>query len=171
MVMGLLLLRIMDAKVSSKIPLYLGIAAASLLGVLAGLGSYTFHYGQGASYFSTESAVCANCHIMQPHYDSWTKSSHSAVAGCADCHLPADFPHNLISKADNGWNHSWAFTMENFHEPIQIKPRNARILENNCVRCHDRLVHSLLAAHEPANRRDKVSCIHCHVTVGHGPPR
>ena len=60
------------------------------LGVLAGVGGVTFAYAEGASYLSTDPAACANCHIMQPQYDSWQKSSHHTVAGCIDCHLPAD---------------------------------------------------------------------------------
>lgn len=37
---------------------------------------------------SSEPKVCANCHIMNPEYDSWEKSGHHHTATCADCHLP-----------------------------------------------------------------------------------
>lgn len=146
-----------------------GVILASLLGVMLGVGMYTFHYAEGWSYFSTDPSTCVNCHIMQPQYDSWHKSSHHAVATCVDCHLPHEFPHNLLAKADNGWNHSWAFTMQNFHEPIQIKPRNRRILESNCRSCHSGIVHEMLTYHEPVNQYDMISCLHCHISVGHGP--
>jgi cytochrome c nitrite reductase small subunit len=147
------------------------IALAVVMGVLTGVGAFTFHYGKGASYFGKESTTCANCHIMQDHYDSWSRSSHQAVAGCADCHLPASFPYNYISKAENGWHHSWAFTLQNFHEPIQIKRRNSAILQNNCVRCHGRLVHSMLPEHFGAGDENALSCVHCHLAAGHGPSR
>ncbi|HRQ75849.1 MAG TPA: cytochrome c nitrite reductase small subunit [Phycisphaerales bacterium] len=146
------------------------LAVAIALGVFMGVGSFTFHYGNGTSYFSQDPSSCVNCHIMRPQYDSWHKSSHAHVATCVDCHMPTDFPHNLIAKADNGWNHSWAFTFQDFHEPIQIKPRNSRILENNCLRCHDGLVQGI-AAHHNINPQDAMSCIHCHAGVGHGPVR
>jgi cytochrome c nitrite reductase small subunit len=152
-------------------PLVLGIGVAVLFGALTGLGAFTFHYGQGISYFGTESATCANCHIMQDHYDSWRKSSHSAFATCADCHLPDPFPFNYLSKAENGWSHSWAFTLQDFHEPIQIKPRNSRILQNNCIRCHGRLVHSMLGHEEFRGGGNSISCVHCHLASGHGPAR
>jgi cytochrome c nitrite reductase small subunit len=145
--------------------------AAALMGILVGVGAYTFHYAEGLSYFSTDPASCANCHVMWPQYDSWHKSSHHAVATCVDCHMPDAFPHNLIAKADNGWRHSWAFTFQNFHEPIQIIPRNERILENNCRRCHEAVVHSMLTHHTPGHPHDEISCIHCHAAVGHGPQR
>ena len=145
----------------------LGILLSILLGVLLGTGAFTFNYAEGLSYFSTDPTACINCHVMDQHYDSWLKSSHGAVATCVDCHLPQDFPHNLISKADNGWNHSWQFTMQTFHEPIQIKPRNARILQNNCIRCHSDMVSPLLVHHEPISRDDTISCVQCHAGVGH----
>ena len=145
----------------------IAIALALLLGVLVGLGSFTFLYGEGLSYFSTDPRACVNCHIMQPQYDSWQKSSHHAAATCVDCHLPHDFVGKYIAKADNGYRHSWAFTFQDFHEPIQMIPRNARILQNNCVTCHGDFVHAV--AGSGAGARDELRCVHCHSDVGHGP--
>lgn len=144
-----------------------GFAAAAVLGSFVGAGAFTFHYGEGWSYFSQEPETCVNCHIMQPHYDTWLQSSHTAAATCVDCHLPDDFPHSIISKADNGFFHSWAFTFEDFHEPIRIKPRNLRILEDNCIRCHESLVAQMLAHSAPVGEPGRVSCLHCHDDVGH----
>lgn len=144
-----------------------GLAAAVLMGCFLGAGGFTFHYGEGWSYFSDAPEACINCHIMQPHYDTWVQSSHGAATTCVDCHLPVTFPHSLLSKADNGFFHSWAFTFEDFHEPIQIKPRNLRILEDNCVRCHQSMVAAMLAHAEPLGQPGRVSCLHCHADVGH----
>jgi cytochrome c nitrite reductase small subunit len=145
----------------------LGLAAAALFGVLLGTSLYTFHYGEGLSYFSTDPAACVNCHIMRPQYDSWSKGGHHAAAKCVDCHLPHDFVPKYLAKADNGYRHSWGFTFQDFHEPIQIKPRNAAILQESCVRCHEPMVHGLVAGSTTA--ADAVGCVHCHAGVGHGP--
>jgi cytochrome c nitrite reductase small subunit len=145
----------------------LGLAVAVLLGAMVGLGSFTFLYGEGISYFSTDPKSCMNCHIMRPQYDSWSKSSHHAAAKCVDCHLPHTFIPKYIAKADNGYRHSKAFTLQDFHEPIQITPRNSRILQNNCVTCHSELVHPLVAGSSTAT--NAISCVHCHADVGHGP--
>jgi cytochrome c nitrite reductase small subunit len=148
------------------------IGLAALVGLAIGVGSFTFHYGKGWSYFSGTPESCANCHIMEPHYDTWLKSSHHAVATCTGCHLPADFPASILSKAENGWNHSWAFTMQNFHEPIQMTAKNRRILQRNCVRCHQALVHQMLAHQPQAGAAESVTCVQCHAGVGHTlPPR
>jgi cytochrome c nitrite reductase small subunit len=137
-----------------------------LVGVLAGFGIFTLLYAEGLSYLSNDPAACANCHIMWPQYEGWQKASHHTAATCVDCHLPHDFIGKYTAKAVNGYHHSYGFTLQNFHEPIHIKGNNARILQDNCLRCHEGLVHDMLAAAEP--RRDEVACVHCHATVGHG---
>jgi cytochrome c nitrite reductase small subunit len=144
----------------------LGLTLVICLGALLGAGAFTFDYGEGTSYFSTDPAACANCHIMQPQYDSWQKSSHHTVATCVDCHLPHDFIPKYIAKADNGFWHSYGFTFQNFHEPIRIKPRNEKILQDNCMACHKDFVHNLTAG--STTDVDAVSCIKCHADVGHG---
>jgi cytochrome c nitrite reductase small subunit len=138
----------------------------ALIGVLGGLGLFTFHHAEGLSYLSTDPAACANCHIMQSQYESWQKSPHHNVAKCIDCHLPHDFIGKYIAKAENGWHHSKGFTLQDFHEPIMIKAKNAVILQRNCITCHGELAHGLL---EDVNGNpDEVQCVHCHADVGHG---
>lgn len=134
---------------------------------MGGLGSYTFQYGEGFSYFSKDPAACVNCHIMQPQYDSWQKSGHHTVASCVDCHLPRGFVAKWLSKADNGYFHSKGFTLQDFHEPIMIKPRNSHVLQENCLACHGDFVHELVSG--ATTDRDAVTCVHCHRGVGHGP--
>jgi len=141
-------------------------ALAVLLGILIGTGAFTFRYAEGFSYFGTEPKTCANCHIMTPQYDSWQKSSHHAVATCVDCHLPHDMVGKYIAKAENGFHHSKAFTLQNFHEPIMIKSKNQRILQLNCVKCHEEMVHEMFRGN--VTQPDAVHCIHCHASVGHG---
>lgn len=133
-------------------------------GVLFGLGAATFEYAEGLSYMSTDPAACANCHIMLPQYDSWQKASHKKAATCADCHLPDSFPEKYIAKSENGWNHSKAFTLQNFEEPITIKPENSAILQANCLRCHREFVHGQTSIYAEGAPR----CARCHGTVGHG---
>ncbi|MBM4112980.1 MAG: cytochrome c nitrite reductase small subunit [Phycisphaerae bacterium] len=143
---------------------WLPIATVVMIGAFVGLGAFTFGYGKGAAYLSNDPAACANCHVMQSAFDSWQHSGHHHVATCNDCHLA---PHPIgkwIVKADNGFFHSLAFTTGNFHEPIQIKPRNRRVTQDACVHCHRDFVHEML----PATRGgDMLDCIHCHRDVGH----
>jgi cytochrome c nitrite reductase small subunit len=142
------------------------IVLAVLLGLLLGTGAFTFRYAEGLSYFSSDPEACANCHIMNPQYDSWQKSSHHAVATCADCHMPHDFIGKYVAKAENGWHHSKGFTMQDFHEPIMIKGKNKKILQRNCIECHEDTVHEMFR--RDMSNDDAVSCVHCHASVGHG---
>jgi cytochrome c nitrite reductase small subunit len=137
---------------------------AVMLGMLGGVGAFTFGYGKGASYLSSDPQACINCHVMQDHFESWQNSSHRHVAVCNDCHLPHDPLGKWIVKADNGFFHSLAFTLENFHEPIRIKPRNARVTQHACMDCHADVVHQMLPAE---SHGEMLSCVRCHSDVGH----
>ena len=144
----------------------MGLTLAVLVGAVAGLGFYTFGYGEGLSYFSTDPTACKNCHIMNDQFDSWTKAGHHQAAGCVDCHLPAHGIPKYIAKAENGFWHSKGFTFNDFHEPIMIARRNPKILQDNCLRCHGDFVHDMVAGSTTAE--DAVTCVHCHRGVGHG---
>jgi cytochrome c nitrite reductase small subunit len=135
-----------------------------MLGMLCGLGLFTFGYGKGYSYLMSDPTTCTNCHVMQANYDSWQHSSHAHVAVCNDCHLPHHLFGKLVTEADNGFFHSLAFTLENFHEPIQIKPRNRRVTQNACLHCHATTVHEMAAA---GDQGEMPLCVHCHQEVGH----
>jgi cytochrome c nitrite reductase small subunit len=131
-----------------------------------GVGFFTFGYAQGLSYFSSDPRACANCHIMNDQYASWQKGPHHGDAVCVDCHLPHTGVAKLMAKASNGYHHSKGFTLQDFHEPIMIKPGNARILQDNCLRCHGDFVHDVVAG--STTDRNAVLCVHCHRGVGHG---
>jgi cytochrome c nitrite reductase small subunit len=131
------------------------------LAILVGVGGFTFGYAKGFSYLSSDPAACVNCHIMRPQFDSWRTSSHHAAAGCVDCHLPHDVIGKYVAKAENGWHHSVAFTLQDFPEPIRITPKNAAVLQASCLHCHQPVVADMLHGGE-------VSCVRCHTAVGHG---
>jgi cytochrome c nitrite reductase small subunit len=130
--------------------------AAGFVGVAGGLGTFTFVYAEGSSYLTDDPEACANCHVMQEHYDRWRKSTHHAVAVCNDCHTPVGFVRKYYVKAKNGFHHSWAFTSGDFHEPIEITPSNRAVTEEKCRHCHGDMAAAI---------RD--SCIRCHDDVGH----
>ena len=68
-----------------------------MFGIPLGLGAYAMKYAEGLSYFSADPTACMNCHIMEPQFDSWQKSSHHAVATCVDCHLPHKVRKEIVS--------------------------------------------------------------------------
>ncbi|MFN0241770.1 MAG: cytochrome c nitrite reductase small subunit [Planctomycetota bacterium] len=136
------------------------------LGIPVGIGAFTFGYAKGFSYLSSDPRACINCHVMNDTYDAWRKSGHRHVAVCVDCHLPHTGLAKWVAKADTGFRHSAAFTLQNFKEPLEITPRDRRIVLANCLRCHADLVQAI---HTGGAANDgEVNCLHCHATAGHG---
>jgi cytochrome c nitrite reductase small subunit len=149
-----------------KIPTPLAWLLTVGAGICLGVGGYTFLFAHGLSYVSNDPAVCANCHVMQPYYDGWVKGTHHGIATCNDCHTPHDLVGKYLTKADNGFHHSKAFTLQNYPDQIQIRKVSSAIVEQNCLRCHADLVGGILdGAHQ---RGEAAGCVRCHGGVGHG---
>jgi cytochrome c nitrite reductase small subunit len=153
------------------------LALLCALAIPAGVGAFTFVYAKGLSYLSTDPRACVNCHVMNEQFDGWMQSGHRHAAGCIDCHLPHAGLAKWVAKADHGFRHSAAFTLQNFKEPIEITPHDREVVQENCVRCHATLVHAvsraavsdgplpmLGAARDP---RGDLDCLHCHEDAGH----
>ena len=136
-----------------------------LLGMAIGIGAFTFVYARGSSYMTNDPTACANCHIMREHYSAWTKSSHRAVAVCNDCHAPHDLIGKYMTKARNGFWHSFYFTTGNFPDPLRITPRNHEVTEHACRDCHEPITEAI--DHGAPTHGEPISCTRCHPRVGH----
>ncbi len=101
---------------------------------------------------------------MRDQFDAWNRSTHKAVATCNDCHAPHGFLNKWVAKGVNGFNHSWAFTTGNFPDPIRIRNFNVRIVQQNCVDCHQMVVSQI---HSTKQGKERL-CVSCHGNVGHG---
>lgn len=141
------------------------IVVGALVGLAVGVGAYTFVYAKGASYLTNDPEACANCHVMSEQFAGWTKSSHRSVAVCNDCHTPPGLVAKYVTKAENGFWHSFAFTTGWFHEPIGITPRNRAVTESACRKCHADVVAAIEGP--PSAEAKPLSCIRCHGSVGH----
>lgn len=140
------------------------IAIGLVLGLLLGVGGYTFIYARGASYLTNDPDACVNCHVMREQYDGWQRSSHRSVAVCNDCHAPHDPVGKYTTKARNGFWHSFYFTKGGFPDPIRMTERNARVTEGACRTCHAEIVHAI---DRLPRRGEPLGCVNCHRNVGH----
>ena len=142
------------------------VVAAVLVGVLIGVGGYTFVYAKGYSYLTNDPAACANCHVMRDHFSAWTRGSHRAVAVCNDCHTPPGTIAKYTTKARNGFWHSFYFTTARYPDPLQITPRNQDVTERACRTCHVEVASAIDPVHgDTAGAR--LTCTRCHNDVGH----
>ena len=154
------------------------------LGAFAGAGIFVFDHSQATSYLSDDPKACVNCHVMREQFDGWARSSHHAAATCNDCHTPHGGLEKWQMKAVHGARHSYGFTFDSFHEPIQIKADSLATVERNCLRCHEELAGNIgpwgVQAHARSEKTGTdfqsgsltakaTSCVHCHAGVGHGP--
>jgi len=133
---------------------------AAALGAVIGVGGYAFVYAKGTSYLGNDPRTCANCHVMQGHYDGWQQSSHHGVATCNDCHTPSGPIAKYVVKATNGYHHSMAFTLGGYPENIRARPESSAVVEGQCRHCHADMVASMTHGGD-------VSCVRCHASVGH----
>src|SRR5687767_14529816 len=162
------------------------IAAALAFGIAAGVGVFTFGYAKGASYLTNDPAACANCHIMSEHFSAWQKGSHRTVT-CNDCHTPHNMVGKYVTKARNGFWHSFYFTTGRFPDPLRITEGNREVTEETCRYCHGDIVDAIdppnrhttgaptprmssdsaRASASPGTAAEELSCIRCHRYVGH----
>lgn len=138
-------------------------ALAPMLGLLIGLVAYTFIYAKGYSYLSNDPSSCTNCHVMNTYYDGWEKSSHRSAANCNDCHTPHGMVAKYLTKASNGFFHSFAFTTGAFPDSIRARQRSHAVVEQSCRTCHANLAQHI----DTAAGNDGMSCVRCHANVGH----
>lgn len=137
---------------------------AVALGLSLGIGLYAFVYAKGFSYMSDDPGACANCHAMNDHYSGWIKSSHHTAAVCNDCHTPANLPGKLLTKALNGFWHSFYFTTGNYPDEILITGRNRGVSEGACLKCHADMAEAINAG---VHHATDAPCLNCHRAVGH----
>lgn len=143
-----------------------GLAVSVALGLSCGVVAYTFVYARGASYLTDAPEACVNCHLMREQYEAWSRSSHHSVAVCNDCHTPEALLAKYWTKAQNGFWHSFYFTLGRYPDPVRITPRNRRVTEQACRRCHAPMVQAIDAPAAPA-RLEPADCLACHRNVGH----
>lgn len=95
--------------------------------VLAGIGVFSVT----AVELTGQPGFCNSCHIMNPYYDSWAKSSHADVK-CLECHLQPGFA-GLVKGKINGL----AQAIDCAVGRISTKP-NATVVDASCLRsqCH-----------------------------------
>lgn len=142
-----------------------------ILGIFTGFVVLLFHLSKAGSYLTNDPEACVNCHIMSPHYATWSHSSHRESATCNDCHVPRN---NLINtyyfKAKDGLRHATIFTLRKEPQVIFIRDEGRDVVQKNCIWCHGNLMAKLNMGWSDQNdvhETDRL-CWECHREVPHG---
>lgn len=150
-------------------------AVVIMLGAFTGIALLVFYSSEAHSYISDRPETCINCHVMYPHYASWAKSSHRETATCAECHVPQDnFIRQYYVKGTDGLRHARVFTMRNEPQVLRIETRGTRVVQENCIYCHQEMVEMTrlveFSGKVPAED-ERTRCWDCHRDVPHGTVR
>lgn len=141
-------------------------------GILSGLLLLAFYVSNAPSYLSDNPATCVNCHVMAPQYATWFHSSHRQQAHCNDCHTPNDnIANHYFFKAMDGLRHATIFTLRKEPQVIMIKEAGQEAVQENCLRCHDRLltdVKMTAIGNTGQKTRETRQCWTCHRETPHG---
>jgi len=141
-------------------------------GMMVGLSIFLFIISNASSYLSDKPETCINCHVMNEQYSSWQHSSHREWASCNDCHVPHDYlVRKYLFKAKDGMRHATIFTARAEPQVIRIKEAGQKVVLENCIRCHEKLVDAVelteFSLKDYQHGAGKV-CWECHREVPHG---
>lgn len=143
-----------------------------LVGIGFGILLLTLHLARATSYLSDDPAACVNCHVMAPYYATWEKGSHGKVATCNDCHIPhSNIINTYLFKAKDGMRHSYVFTFRLEPQVIRIKQAGKDAVQQNCIRCHQNLIHPISLrsiSGQSIQKEGDGYCWDCHRETPHG---
>ena len=131
----------------SKYPLIIAIAAA----VIA-LTFFVF-VTDAPAYGGSAPETCANCHVMDSQYENWYHAPHENIVVY------------YLEKGRQGAKDVYAFTTGNIPVAIRASEQTKGIIQDNCIRCHEAKVESIVMGAQPFDRY----CWECHRNVAHGP--
>jgi nitrate/TMAO reductase-like tetraheme cytochrome c subunit len=111
---------------------YLIVFGAGALGfiMLSAFGSYqTYEYSESTQFCG------AACHsAMNPEFTTYQHGAHARVA-CVECHVGSGASAFIKAKI-NGTHQLIAFTLDNYHKPIETPVKNLRPARETCEKCH-----------------------------------
>jgi cytochrome c nitrite reductase small subunit len=129
------------------------LVAAAAVGAFLAFGPPKLYAWSGSPEF------CSSCHIMESRYEAWFHAGAHRRFKCVDCHLPNDTALNhAMWKALDGGGEFVAFYTGRVSEDIRLSPRGAKVVKENCLRCH---------AETMARIDEDRNCWECHRRLSH----
>jgi len=156
-------------------------AGLIIIGILIGL--VLLRSGKSVMDYTSTDKYCMSCHfhpladqawLLSPHYNNRT----GHIVHCSECHLPPEGQGHLYAKAKHGLKDVYGYF---FKDSAKIDWEAKKLLENakgytyeeSCIKCHQNLFPVKLSvdggnAHLLyTTSKDPLSCINCHLNVGH----
>lgn len=138
---------------------------------------------QKAIKYTSTDKYCMSCHVHPTEEMKWKLSTHynnksGTIVHCVQCHLAPKGHGYLYTKARHGFKDLWGYL---FKDSASINWESKKLLENakkivyekSCLECHQNLFPVTLSTKGNnahlfyTESKDPISCINCHITVGH----
>lgn len=116
------------------------------------------------AYLGSDPNARNNCHVMDAAYEGWFHGDHQSVATCSDCHTPHAILPKYFVKAQSGYYHVTTFLSGEIPDAIRAKPASKRIIQENCIRCHENTIATISAGPLDFDQY----CFDCHRSIAHG---
>jgi cytochrome c nitrite reductase small subunit len=114
---------------------------------------------------SDASSYCIRCHVMQSEYEAWMHSGAHRRKECVDCHLPNENQTvHYLWKAIDGMKDLIVFHSGKIPEQIKISSHGEKVLQSNCVRCHETTVMLMDQERKCWNCHRRISHLHTGIT-------
>lgn len=144
--------------------------------LVLGSARYTLDYTSTDKY-------CMSCHIHPGSDQNWRLSTHynnpsGNITGCTECHLPPKGEGYVFAKAKHGLKDAYGYFFKdsaeiNWQAKKQVDNAKHFVYEESCLKCHENLFPVTLSV-EGSNAHyfyttssEPLSCINCHLNVGH----
>ena len=102
---------------------------------------------------------CGGCHVMDSEFEAWSHAGAHRRKKCVDCHLPnQNMAFHYIWKSIDGIKDVGFFFSGLAPERIKITEHGKKVLQANCVRCHETTV-GMINQERP--------CWDCHRRIAH----
>ena len=108
---------------------------------------------------SESPTFCAGCHVMEEQHTAWSHAGAHRRVRCVECHLPNDnFATHYVWKSIDGMKDFVYFHTGMVSERIALTGHGAKVLQSNCIRCHEQAVSQMDTTRE---------CWSCHRQLRH----
>jgi len=139
--------------------------------------------GKEVVSYTSSDKYCISCHIHPDADQSWKLSTHynnhaGNIVHCSQCHLPPEGHGYLPAKAKHGIKDVYGYFFKdsakiNWQEKKMLENAKGYVYEKSCLECHPNLFPVTLSVNGGnahlfyTTSKEPLSCINCHINVGH----
>ncbi len=152
-----------------------------ILGLI--IGFIILKSGKAVVNYTSSDRYCISCHVHPQADAAWRLSTHynnptGNIVHCVDCHLPPEGHGYLFAKAKHGFRDVYGYYFKdsssfNWEAKKSLDKAKGYVYEQGCLKCHQNLFPVTLSVNGGnahlfyTTSKDPLSCINCHLGVGH----